>query len=237
MFIINSMTEAQQMTQAENLMASLKLPNGNPMFPGLANAVLVQHTIRGEVQLSTNATQYNIPVLQNSQGQGVNAATPTSNLLSLQDAFVCTSLGVLMAKKASLTDVAFDTYAWLPANVFSTSGTAAAGVGIYANGSIKLTVNQAVIAPYWDLMRHYNSSRTQPATAADYTASGINYIASKDSSTDGFYPVQPGWFFDGAGNVQMTLQLPGAPAAVEPYQFAVFQMRGFLLQNASQFKR
>jgi len=235
-FIINSLTEAQQLANATALMASLKNADGSLMFRNLQNAILVQSTLRGEIQLNTSNTSYNVPVLQNSQGAGVNAATPTSNLLSLQDAFVCTSISVQIAKKASLTDTAFGTYTYAPASVFSTAGTATAAIGMFSNGYLKYTNNQQVVAPYWDLRRHYNVPFQQPATAAYYTGSNINYIGSVDASTDGFYPVQPGWFFNGSGNVQLTLNLPGALAAVETYEFAILYFAGFLLQNASTFK-
>ena len=107
---------------------------------------------------------------------------------------------------------------------------------IFNNGYLKFTNNQQVVAPYWDLLKHYCASRTQPATNADYTASAINYISSIDGSTDGFYPCQPMWVFNGAGNVQVTLNLPVNMAAVETNSRIIIMWRGYLLMNASQIK-
>lgn len=238
-YIINAMTISQQMASAAAVMANTKNSDGTLMFPGgLKNAVLVQSTLRGEAQLNTTSASYSIPILQNSSNQGnVSTQSAAGKLLSLQDGFLITDIAVLVSKRASATDTAAASFSYAPASIFATSGSAAALTGMYQNGWLKLQVNQQVITPYWDLFRHYNASRTQPATNADYTSSSINYISSEDFTTNGFYPVVPGWYVDGAGNVEFTLNLPSALAAVETYGFVNVIMRGFLLQNASSFKR
>jgi hypothetical protein len=234
---INSVTIGNQLQQARALMAGLTNPDGSLMFKNFDRAVLVQHTLRSTVLLNNSSTSFNIPVLQNSAyGTNTQSTAPDQNLLSLQDVAVCTEISVQVAKAASATDSAYQSFSYAPASVFSTSGVSAAIIGMFYGGSLKFVNNQQVIAPYWDLFRHYKSPNQQPATNAYYTASSVNYVSEIDGTTDGFYPVQPMWVFNGGGNVQLSLQLPTALAAVESYQKLVVFMRTFLLQNASMVK-
>lgn len=239
MLILNSMTIQQQLQNAAAVMAATPAANGSGlMFPnGLKNAVLVQATIRGEVQLNATATTFNIPLLQNAANNSTTPQTASAYALSMQDGFLITDLAILVSKRASASDATAASYAYAPASVFSTANAASSIIGMYDNGFLRLTVNQQVITPYWDLRRHYKVPDTQPAANADYTASAINYISSEDGTSDGFYPVVPGWYIDGAGNVQLTLNLGANLAAVETYEFVNVLCRGFILQNSSSFKR
>ena len=229
------MNLGSQLQSAKALMASLTNPDGSIMFKNMQNAIVVQNTLRSEIILDATSTSYQVPVLQNSQFAGT-AATKTSNLLSLQDLQVVTEIGVFVAKPSGLADGGFQIFPYAPLKVFTTANTAAAIRGMYSNGSLKYVNNQQVISPFWDLQKHYKVPETQNATDADYTASGIDYEASIDGSTDGFYPCQPQWVFNGAGNVQVTLNLPANLAAVETNERLVILWRGFLLQNASSVK-
>lgn len=233
--IINSITLSNQLQQAKALMASLTTPDGSLMFRNLDRAVIVQNTLRSEILLNATSTSFQVPVLQNSQFTGTNT-TNTSNLLSLQDIQVVTDIGVFVAKPSSSTDGSFQIFPYAPKDVFSTSTTAAALIGMYSNGSLKFVNNQQVIAPFWDLQKHYTVPQQQPATNEGYTSSGVNYISSIDGSTDGFYPCQPMWVFNGAGNVQVSLNLPTNLSAVETNSRIIIMWKGFLLQNASQIK-
>jgi hypothetical protein len=229
------MTLAQQLQGAKNLMLSQKNPDGSPMFPkGLDNAVLVQNTIRSEISVNTNSTSYQVPILQNSPGVNNNF---NINLLSLQDMQVVTSVGVYVAKPSSATDVSsYQLFSWAPVSVFSTSNVASAIIGSYSNGYLRFTNNQQVIAPYWSLSKHYKVPFAQPNTAPFYAANTQPIISSQDGAIDGTFPCQPGWVFNGGGNINMTLNLTAALAAVETYQRFVLIFEGFLLQNASQVK-
>ena len=233
--IINSITLSNQLQQAKSLMASLTNADGSIMFRNLDKAIIVQNTLRSEILLNNSSTSFQVPVLQNSQFTGTNT-TNTSNLLSLQDLQVVTDIGVFVAKPSSATDGGYQVFPYAPTSVFSTANTASSIIGMFNNGYLKFTNNQQVVAPYWDLLKHYCASRTQPATNADYTASAINYISSIDGSTDGFYPCQPMWVFNGAGNVQVTLNLPVNMADVETNSRIIIMWRGYLLMNASQIK-
>lgn len=239
MLIINSMTIQQQLQNAAAVMAATPAANGSGlMFPnGLKNAVLVQATIRGEVQLNATSTQFTIPLLQNAANNSTTPQTASAYALSMQDGFLITDIAILVSKRASALDATAASYAYAPASVFTTANAASSIIGMYDNGFLKLTVNQQVITPYWDLRKHYKAPDQQFAANADYTTSGINYVPSEDGTSDGFYPVVPGWYIDGAGNVQLTLNLGANLAAVETYEFVNVLCRGFILQNSSSFKR
>ena len=234
---INSITLSNQLQQARALMASLQNPDGSIMFKNFDKAVLVQHTLRSTVLLNATSTSFQLPILQNSAyGTNTQSVAPDQNLLSLQDIFCATEINVAVAKASSATDASYQPFNYAPASVFTTANVAPAIIGMYSSGSLKFVNNQQVIAPYWDLQRHYLVPNQQPATAAYYSGSGINYVSQVDGSTDGFYPVQPMWVFNGGGNVQVSLNLAQNLAAVETYQKLVLFVRGFLLQNASMIK-
>jgi hypothetical protein len=234
---INSITLSNQLQQARSLMAGLKNPDGSLMFRNFDNAVLVQHTLRSTVVLNATSTSFQVPILQNSAyGTNTQSVAPDQNLLSLQDVFCATEINVGVAKASSTTDASYQVFNYAPTSVFSTSNTASSIIGMYNNAYLKFVNNQQVIAPYWDLLRHYLVPNQQPATNAYYTSSSVNYISQVDGSTDGFYPVQPMWVFNGGGNVQVSLNLAQNLAAVESNEKLVVFVRGFLLQNASLVK-
>jgi hypothetical protein len=237
MNIINSMTLGAQLQQARALMAGLTNPDGSLMFKNFDKAVLVQHTLKSTLLLNTTSTSFPIPVLQNSAyGTNTQSVANDQVLLSLQDVACLTDISVQVAKASSATDSAYQSFSYAPANIFSTNGVQAALTGMFYNGSLKFVNNQQVIAPNWDLLRHYKAPNQQPVTAPYYAANTATYISEIDGSTDGFYPVQPMWVFNGGGNVQLTLNLAQNLAAVETYTKLVVWMRVYLLQNASMVK-
>ena len=234
---INSMTLGFQLDQARRLMASLTNADGSIMFKNFDKAVLVQHTLRSTVLLNATSTSFQVPILQNSAyGTNTQSVAPDQNLLSLQDVFCATEINVGIAKAASATDAAYQVFNYLPSAVFSTANVAAAGIGMFYNGFLKFVNNQQVVAPYWDLLRHYKSPNQQQIAAPYYAANTQGYVSEVDGTTDGFFPVQPMWVFNGGGNVQVSLNLAQNLAAVETYQKLVVFVRGFLLQNASMVK-
>lgn len=234
---INSITLSNQLDQARKLMASLTNADGSLMFKNFDRAILVQHTLRSTAVLNTGATNFQLPILQNSQfGTSTTSAAQDQNLLSLQDIFCATEICLSVAKPSSLTDSAYRLYQWGDASVFTTTNTATSINGMYDSAFLKFVNNQQVIAPYWDIKRHFIIPNQQPAANAYFTSSGYPFITQIDGSTDGFYPVQPMWVFNGGGNVQVSLNLQSSLAAVETVEKVVLLIRGFLLQNASMIK-
>lgn len=191
---------------------------------GLNDNLLVNHTIRGEVQLTANQTTYQIPLIATSNA----VATNTSNLLSLQDVFVMNYLGCFVAKPSSPTDASYKMFSYGNPAEFTTANVAYGIEAMYANSNLKFTNNQRVVLPYWDLKRHHN--------APFYQASGTPFNDSANDTVDGFYPVEPSVVLNGAGNAVLELQLKQALPAVETYQRFIVMVRGILLQNASSIK-
>lgn len=233
--IISSMTIADQFQNAKFLLSQLKNQNGQPMFPTQADIdgqTIVQHTLRSEVKLTASATQFVIPVTTQNNLSGITF--PTENRLAINDIFVCVDFNVSVAKPASDADTEFRLYNYGSPTVFTSANTAAAINSMYNKGYITWVNKQKVVAPHWDLLKHFKVPNQQAAANAYYASSAINYTDEYDGAIDGFYPTAPNWIFNGAGNIQMTLNLPSNMAAVETYERLVVQYRGFLLQNSSQ---
>lgn len=193
-------------------------------------AVLSQSYLRSEVAMSTSTTQYTVPILVNSAGQGGAVSYPTNNLLQLQDAFVVSELGIFVAAPTTATTTAFPYYTYPNAQVFSTSGAAAALYNLY-NGSMSITVNNRQIMPSYDLYRHLNVPQTQEATSTGTNTA----LDQNDGSSFGYYPIEPNVVLVGSKNNQVTLNLPAAigtlQAGTAPRIIVIF--RGILAQNVT----
>jgi hypothetical protein len=234
--IINSITIDNQLNKAKSLVSMLTFPGTRKlMFPNIDDAIIVQHTLVSNVLMSATQTAFHIPILANDQRNGVNTFV-TENRLQLQDLFVCTEVGMFVAVPTSASDGRFPMYSYAPPTVFSTANTASSIQGAYTNGYIRQSSNNQVISPYWDTYKHYNVPQTQIASAVGYTTSTNATVGSVDGATDGFYPVTPGWVFNGGGNLDMNFIIPQNMQAVETNSRFVFMWRGFLLQNASGVK-
>src|ERR1700694_1822773 len=95
-------------------------------------AKLTQSFLRSEVLMSTSQSRLHLPVLV-TDAQNGNAFN-TERRLQLTDVFVVSSLNVQVAKPASSTDPAYDTFNFADLSVFTTSGVPAAIKGAYSNG-------------------------------------------------------------------------------------------------------
>jgi len=234
-FMISSLTVAAQLQNAKQLLLQLKNQNGQPMFPTQADIdaqTIVQHTLRSEVALNITSTQFTIPVTVQNNGAG--AQFPTENRLALNDIFVCVDFNVSVAKPSSATDTEFRLYNYGSQSVFTSSNTATSINAMYNKGYIQWINKQKVVAPHWDLMKHFYVPNQQGQSAPYYAANTVPYVDEYNGAVDGFYPTSPNWVFNGAGNINMQLVLPTNLVAVETYERLVVQYRGFLIQNASQ---
>ena len=191
-------------------------------------AVLSQSYLRSEVAMSTSTTSYHVPVLVNDSQNG--SEFPTENRLNLQDAFVVSSIGVFVSIPAASTTTAFQYYTYPNAQVFTTSGAAAALYSLY-NGSMSITVNNRQIIPAWDLYRHLFVPQTQQATSTGTNTA----IDQNDGSEFGYYPAEPNIVLVGSKNNQISLNLPGAittlQASTAPRIIVIW--RGILAQNVT----
>lgn len=225
---INTISANFEFEQAKTLLRELRRRNEIKDYD---ETLLVAHTLRSEVPMTAVATSFHVPILVNDSiaGQSFN----TENRLQLQDVFVCTGIGVYVAKPASSTDTNFDIFSYPDPTVFTTANVASSIKGFYKNAFLRYANNNRTVLPYWDLNRHYNAPITQTQTAPGYAANTQPIVASQNGSVDGFYPVQPGIVYNGGGNIDCNVILRGNLTAVESTQRLVVIHRGILLQNAS----
>jgi hypothetical protein len=198
----------------------------------LGTAVLSQSYLRSEVVLSTTQTLYQFPILINDNSAG--AATNTSRLLNLQDAFYVSELALFFAAPSSATDTTFQLCTYPNATQFT--GGSADALNTFYNGSMSLTINNRQIMPNWDLYRHYNVPMQQQTADADYTGSGIDYLDQQTGSSSGFVPVEPGIVLVGSKQNVLQVALPAALAAVQANSRAVLVFRGHLAQNVTSVR-
>jgi hypothetical protein len=223
-----------------NASAAIKRAGLNP-----AKAVLSPSYLRLEtlINSSSSATNLRFDVLVNENTQ--QFTFPTQQKLNLQDAFVCSSIGVFLGCPSSNTDSTFRLLTY--PSVGSISGTAAnftaaqaAAAQVFYNGFLSLVINQRTILPYWDLARHLDIPQTQASAVAATTTAPTAPIHLNEDMLDlgdmGSYPCEPNIIFSGAKKHELTITLPsGIPSASLPTNGirVVLLLRGILAQNVT----
>ena len=201
----------------------------------LGQAVLSQSYLRLEVSLSTTVTNYQFPVLTNDVSNSNTTSFNTEQRLNLQDAFVCSSLGLFFCVPGSSTATNFQLVTYPNASIFSSANTATSLFNWY-NSSLSLTVNNRQIVPAYDLYRHYDVPQQQQTANADYSTSNITYKDEQSGADSTFYPIEPAWVLVGSKQNNLQVQLASAIAAVETNSRAVLIMRGNLAQNVTSVR-
>ena len=198
----------------------------------LGQAVLSQSYLRLEVALSTTITSYQFPVLTNDVSSSNTSSFNTEQRLNLQDAFVCSSIGLFFCKPSSTTATNFQLFTYPNSQNFTAANTASSLLNWY-NSSLTLTVNNRQIVPAYDLYRHYSVPQQQQVTAPYYSANTATFIDQQSGADSAFYPVEPAWVLVGSKQNSLQVQLPQAMAAVETNSRAVLILRGHLAQNVT----
>lgn len=190
----------------------------------VGQAVLSQGYLRSEQALVTGKTVYTFPILQNDSSQGT--INPTEQRLALQDAFYCSSLGVFLS--ATTNTAIPQTYN--DPQAFTGAGDAAA-LGTVYNGWLSITTNNRQIVPYYDILRHYDVNTSQSASAA---ATGKTMLNQANLSSDGFYPIEPGWVLVGSKNNQIQVTLPAGMTLTSNTAYKlILVFRGHNAQNVT----
>ncbi len=194
-----------------------------------ATAVLTQSYLRFEANISSNTTTYNMDVLVN---ENTNGAFITQQKLNLQDSFISSDCGVFIGvpNSALVTDAKVKLYSYPDVTAFTAS--VATDLRALYNGQMSLTVNQRVIVPSWDLMRHYKAPIMQTGFVPAPVAPG-NIQNSDDLASDGFYPVEPNIVFVGSKKNQLSITVPQAIATFPTNARIVVIFRGLLAQNST----
>jgi hypothetical protein len=193
--------------------------------PGIVSSFkLTQGTLRVAQTIVVGQTLYQFPVLVNETQLGI---FNTEMRLNLQDSFVVSQLGVFVSAPASAVDAAYRLQTYPNTQVF-TGANAAALQALY-NGSMKLTVNNNVLIPMWDLWRHYSTNEAQQTAALGAGSPGDQVSGQEDS----FYPVEPNIVLIGSKNNVIQVQLPVGIAAIQANSRIEIVMRGVLAQNST----
>lgn len=234
-FFLTSQTVGMQLQNAKFLLSQLRNQSGGLMFPtpaDLDKQTIVQHTLRSEVKLNTTSTNFTFNV--NVQSNNGGMTFPTENRLGINDIFVCVDFNISVAKPASDTDSDFQLHNYGDPTIFTSAGTSAAVNAMYNKGYIEWQNKNAVVAPHWDLQKHFVIPEVQAQPVPGYSTNATPIISAYNGAIDGFYPTAPNWIFNGAGDIKLKMILSSALAATETFQRLVAQFRGFLLQNSSQ---
>lgn len=195
-------------------------------------AKLTQAELITMVPLIGGQSQYNIPMLVNTNGStGIQLAN--ENRLALQDAFVTGMLGFFLCLRASTSDFAFQLFTYPSLAVFTAAQAAA--LQVLYNSWLSLTVDQTQLISFYSMQKHLQINNMQ--AAADPADAG-----ARDETTgnaDGYYPTEPNWVFIGSTNIQYQITLPaalpstgtGAPPA---NAYMCFIHRGVRAQNVTR---
>jgi hypothetical protein len=185
---------------------------------------LTQSFLRLENQMLVGKTQWQFPFLS-TQNNFSGTIFPTEQRLNQQDSFVIASWGLFLSNPASNIDATGILHSWPNVFVFG-AGPAAAAETLY-NSYFQLAVNNDIILPAWDAMRH----RLVPQTQGFVVAPGA--VDEIDMAGDGFYPVEPNLVAIGSKNSVLNLLMPAALAAVTAFERLTIIFRGVLAQNST----
>ena len=193
-------------------------------------AILSQSYLRLEVVAATNKTQYQFGVLVNDQPQGQQVRI-TENRLNLQDAFYTGTIQFMLGNTTNATDTNIHPVTYPNVRIFTTALAAAALYNVY-NGELALTVNNRVITPSWDMMRHLEINQTQQNVTPLATTINEDQMNGAFSTS---FPCEPNWVFIGSKNNVLNLNLPAAIGTLQATSTTVLILilRGVLAQNVT----
>lgn len=197
----------------------------------LQSARLTQSYLRSEIALNTTNGRFHVPILVTDTQYG--AVRVNENRLNLQDIFYVSEVSIFWTV-ATATGTEGRPYTWANPVVNSTGS-----MQTLYNGKYQISMNNDNILPAWDVSRHLYIPRTQQNTnfnVAAPTAPAVYTADELDFSERTFCPVEPGWIFNGAGNIDANIILPAAFSAVPSNSAIVVVHRGILIQNATTVK-
>lgn len=188
----------------------------------LAKARPTQSFLRLEQPFSTTKANYLFPILINQNSPQI---FNTETRLNLQDSFVVSGIQVAVGLPTSSTDATFKKQTYLNQFLF----TNAIAMSVLYNGNLTLMVDNVQFIPNWDIERHLVVPETQQ-TGAFGIGSPIDQY---NGSEMGYYPVEPNVVLIGSKNLQLQINLPAAPSAVDANSRIIVTLRGILAQNST----
>lgn len=200
----------------------------NNAFPGLKGkdimdyCKLTQSTYRLEQPLAVGSTLYQFPVLVNQE-----VFSNTEKRLLQQDSAVIYQIGVFAGLPASAVDAAFMLNSYESPFIFGANATPLKS--LWNGSNLSIAVNNDILVPNWDVMKHYNSPETQE-TAAIGAGSPTDQFRG---GFDGFYPMEPNVVLIGSKNNVIQINLAAGITAISEFSRVIVMFRCITAQNSS----
>lgn len=192
---------------------------------GYTDAVVTQSTLQLEAVVSATETILRFKLTDDAGGN-----RKTERRLLRDDVFMVTDLGLFVKAAANTNDVTAVMATYPNPAIFSTAGAASALETLYA-GVLKLTVENRIYLPGWELMQHKFVPQIQNAALPSPV------IDSTHFGRDSFVPVYPTMTLSGNKNIDLQIVLPSAIPTLQAGKetVVVLKLKGFLAQNAATY--
>ncbi len=184
---------------------------------------LTQSYLRLERELIVNESVYEFPMLINSGQQG---AFNTERRLDQQDSFITSEVGIFLLAPASDTDATAIPMTYPNPDIL---GANAVPMQAIYSAAMNIAVNNDILLPSLDLLRHLVIPETQ-RTAAPGAGSPLDENFGHEY---GFYPMEPNVVFIGSKKNTLKIQLAAPLTAVQANSRLVVLLRGVLAQNST----
>jgi hypothetical protein len=200
----------------------------NKAFPGLKGAdiasvcKLTQSTYRFEQPLVAGNALYQFPVLVNQE-----LFSNTEKRLLQQDSAVIYQVGIFAGAPASATDAAFipDTYN----SPVKYGANAATLLPLWNGSNLSIAVNNDILVPNWDVMKHFVAPITQQSAALGAGSPQDQFRGG----FDGFEAMEPNVVMIGSKNNVIQLNLAVGLATVKEFSRVIVMVRCITAQNSS----
>lgn len=190
---------------------------------------LSQNDIRLENKLTAANTNYLFGTIQN-QVSTTNIQFATEERLNQQDTLIATEFAVMVGLAANDNDTLFEIFPFANPAIFGAADAAIINAGLYANGKIKISVNNDVIVPSRRLLANKYVPETQ-LTAAPGAGSPITEF---DGAVDGLVTMEPNIYLIGSKNSVPEIILPSALTGLSSANVRVVLLfSGFTAQNST----
>lgn len=190
-------------------------------------------TLRLQVPLTSNKTQFTFPILQGDEQTVYNEAV----LLNRADAFTCTSMGLfvggLNADGTSNTTSSYPLYSYT-SNAVNTAITASPNA-LFFNSQLNISINNVQYLQNFDTYRFYEAGVNQQNRLFGTGGSATSSDSVKGAN-NGFVNLVPTLQFSGTSKISITLTLPTALTVINS-PILVLMFRGFLSLGASNLNK
>jgi hypothetical protein len=221
---MNPIAARMDFEQAVRIMNHAFNPKNDPTVDVVSLFRITQSSLRLEQPLVTTNGVLTFPVLNNIANQPTGVYN-TEIRLAQQDSFIPTRIGIFFGLPSSGTDTSFKLYPYPSPYVF-TNGPAMEA--LYA-GTLNILVQNDKLVKNWSISRHRKVNQTQE-TAAYGVGSPLDQM---DGDEDGYIPMQPFVLMIGSQDINISINMPVAPSAVDANTRVIMIMNGVIATNST----